>query len=262
MELANIITKLENLAPNTDAEKWDNPGLLVDSTRDIKKVLLAVDASDYVVDTAIENGVDLIITHHPLIFTGLKQLRFNNFIGRRVLKLAANNIALYAMHTNFDVHQMNELVSSKLGITMDGLIEVVRDDSNEGTIGYGCYGKLINGDTLTAKELAELVKKQFKLEAVRVFGALDKKVNRIGIFPGSGKSSIDSAIDCAIDVLITGDIDHHTGIDGASMGMTIIDAGHYGVEKFFVESMEKYFSDNIPEIDIMAISDDEPFVTL
>lgn len=268
MELKELISKLELLAPNKAAEKWDNPGLLVDTKRDIKKVMLAVDASDYVIEKAIDNNVDLIITHHPLIFTGLKKVNYADFIGRRILSLAANGIALYAMHTNYDICQLSDAAGKKLGLVKEGIIEITDESEN---VGFGMYGTISDDElskigkrecNITVNDIANLVKLQFELPNVRVFGDLNKNVSRIGIFPGSGKSAVHEAISNSIDVLVTGDIDHHAGIDAVAEGMCIIDAGHYGIEKIFVDCMEEYFSKEMPQMEIVAIKDDEPFVTV
>lgn len=281
MTAYEIIEKLETIAPNKMAAKWDNPGLLVGKNREVKKVIFAVDASDYIIDEAVKQGVDMIITHHPLIFTGLKKVSENDFIGRRVLEMASNGIVLYAMHTNFDICQLTDAAGSKLGINKQGIIEVVDKvksvDSDEIVdIGYGVYGNLdadaleeasnigttSNENALTVMTVAELVKSRFNLNSVRVFGNLRKQVNVVGVFPGSGKSSIDDAIANKIDVLVTGDIDHHSGIDAVARGLCVIDAGHYGIEKVFVECMLDYFAKEMPSIETIGISDDFPFVTV
>lgn len=264
MNTFELIEKLEMIAPEKRAAKWDNPGLLVGDNKEIKKIVIAVDASDYVINTAIEQKADMIITHHPLIFSGLKNVSVKDFIGRRIYKLASHGIALYAMHTNFDVCQMTEAAGNKLGIKKQGIIEITDTVSNaDGSviedIGYGMFGT-INAETVL--DLAKLVKKKFSLNNIRVFGDLSRKVQKAGIFPGSGKSSIDEAVNHSIDVLVTGDIDHHSGIDAVAKGLCVIDAGHYGIEKIFVECMEEYLSNEISEIDLVAIADDEPFVTL
>ena len=87
-------------------------------------------------------------------------------------------------------------------------------------------------------ELVELIKKQFDIPSVVLYGNQDQVVERIAVLPGSGKSEIKEAIRQCADVMVTGDIDHHVGIDALAEGMILIDAGHYGLEKVFVEYMK------------------------
>ena len=103
MKCSNIIEKLEELCPLSCACEWDNPGLLAGRQhKEVKKVLLALDATDQVVEEAIRQQADMLITHHPLIFKPLKKVNDQDFISRRILKLIQSDISYYAMHTNFD----------------------------------------------------------------------------------------------------------------------------------------------------------------
>ena len=97
---------------------------------------------------------------------------------------------------------------------------------------------------MSLRECCELVKKRFNIENVKVFGNSDCTIDRVSISPGSGKSMISHAISKGAGLLITGDIDHHDGIDAVANGLNIIDAGHYGIEKIFIPFMEKYLSKN------------------
>lgn len=264
MKTKELIKILEKISPVNRAAKWDNPGLLVGGDKEVKKIVLAVDASDYVIDTAINQGADLIITHHPLIFSGLKNVTESDFIGRRVLKLAANGIGLYAMHTNFDVTHLSLAAGAMLGIEKEGTLGVTGtiqlSDGLEDEIGYGLYGSI--KDIRNVAQLAEHVKNTFNIEAVRVFGNLQRNVEKIAIFPGSGKSGIDEAVSKGVEVMITGDVDHHSGIDAVAKGMSIIDAGHYGIEKIFVKILAGWIKDSGLDIEIVEIADDEAFVTV
>lgn len=264
MKTSNLIEILENISPAKRAAKWDNPGLLVGGDKDVRKVVLAVDASDYVIDTAINQGADMIITHHPLIFGGIKNVTDSDFIGRRVLKLAANGISLYAMHTNFDVTHLSIAAGVRLGIEKEGILgktgTINLSDGSEDEIGYGLYGRIENADTVA--KVAALTKEVFNIKQVRVFGNLQKKVNKVAVFPGSGKSALDEAAEAGVDVIITGDIDHHAGTDAVAKGLCVIDAGHYGIEKIFPGILGGWLKDSGLELDIIQISDDEPFVTV
>ena len=111
-------------------------------------------------------------------------------------------------------------------------------------------------------ECCELVKRKFCLDHVRVFGDLNAKIMRAAVCPGSGKSVIDAAVLKGAEVLITGDIGHHEGIDAVAKGLSIIDAGHYGTEFIFLNDMKEYFRNCLPEIKTASAGIEHPFQTV
>lgn len=242
MRCDELIKQLEQLAPVSCACDWDNVGLLAGrSDKEIKKVFLALDATDEVVEEAISWGADMLITHHPLIFKPLKKINDTEFIGRRVLSLLRNDISYYAMHTNFDSAPgcMADAAAQKLELTetkvlqQEGMLEEI-------PYGIGKIGYL--KEKLTIRELADLVKERFDLPFLTIYGehAPGETIDFIGISPGSGESMIKSALNAGVQVLVTGDIGHHSGIDAAANHLAVIDAGHYGLEYLFLDFMEDY----------------------
>ena len=113
---------------------------------------------------------------------------------------------------------------------------------------------------MTLRECCEDVKDAFHLGAVKVFGNLEDKVKRIAICPGSGKSVIQAALDKHADVLITGDIGHHEGIDAVAQGLAIIDGGQYGLEHIFIEDMRQYLEKNLKDVEVIAAPIIHPFL--
>ena len=260
MKLSEIIAQLEELAPARFALSWDNVGLLAGrSERRVNRVFVAVDATDEVVEDAIHAEADLLITHHPLIFRGIKHVSDEDFIGRRLLKLIESDISYYAMHTNFDVMGMADAAADELELSAREVLEVTCEDdiSKEG---IGRVGSLTREMTLL--ECAELVKGVFHIDHVRLFGEPTRKVRCAAVCPGAGKSEIDRAIALRADVLITGDIDHHAGIDAVAQGLSIIDAGHYGLEKIFVPYMKDVFQRQMPSVEVIAATERPPFLTV
>lgn len=236
MTVGELIALLEEEAPSKDALDWDNVGLLVgDAEWDVKSVYIALDATEEVINHAIDKGVNMIITHHPLVFSNLNRVVANDYVGKRVMKLIEHHIACYAMHTNFDIHRMGILAEKKLGLEHTiALDPVVLDGKEDVNVGIGRIGSLLN-DPVTLGVYAAKVRESFELPYVRVYGDESQMVGTIAISPGSGKSEISTALRAGADVLITGDIDHHSGIDAMAQGLYIIDAGHYGVEHIFIE---------------------------
>lgn len=242
MRCRELIERLEQLAPSEYACQWDNPGLLVGRLdKEVKKVLVALDATDEVIQQAADGQADLLLTHHPLIFQPLKKVNDQDFIGRRIMKLNRADITCYAMHTNFDVAPgcMADLAAKRLGIGIEGPLETT-GEADGVPFGIGMIGTL--PQAMTLEELAALVKERFQLPFVTVYGLNGQTapVSRIAVSPGSGKGMIDHGLAAKVQVLVTGDIGHHEGIDAVANGMAVIDAGHYGLEHIFMEFMNEY----------------------
>lgn len=256
MKLKDLIHKMEDRVPVTSALSWDNVGLLVgDENQEIHKVYVALDATDEVVEDAIAKGADVILTHHPLLFSGLKQVTAQNFIGRRVMQMITSNMACYAMHTNFDVEVMGNLAAETMGLSNVKVLDATLDDDGKAK-GIGCVADIAS---TTLEELADTCKDAFGISSVKVFGDRSQKIKRLAISPGSGKSEVEHAVAAGANVLITGDIDHHTGIDAVAQGLAIIDAGHYGLEHIYVTYMAQFLQEIAPELAVETAPAKEPF---
>jgi len=257
MRCRDLIEKLERLCPHTFAESWDNVGLLAGRyDREIGTVLVALDVTDAVVAEAVSKGADLVLSHHPLIFSAKKSVTDGDFTGRRLVELLRNDVCCYAMHTNFDVKVMAEAAAERLGLEARGVLDITYEDGNVQE-GIGRYGKLPQAMTLRA--CGAFVKQCFGLEWVKLFGDGEQLVERAAVCPGSGKSVIGKAARLGAQVLITGDIGHHEGIDALAQGLSVIDAGHYGLEKLFVPYMEQYLGRECAGLRILRAGEKNPF---
>lgn len=258
MRCEEVIGKLEELAPLMFAESWDNPGLLAGrKNKEIHTVYIALDATSDVIEEAVRLKADLLLTHHPLIFKGLKQVNTDDFVGRRIFRLIQNDICYYAMHTNFDVMGMADAAADELGLKKREVLELTFEDEIAKE-GYGRYGRL--PEIMTLRECAAYVKRKFGIEWVKVFGDLDMEVETAAIMPGSGKSMLGEAIQKGIDVMITGDIDHHDGMDAWEQRMAVIDAGHFGLEQIFVPYLKEYLERETTGLQIYCSRPVSPFV--
>lgn len=250
-----IIQIIEMTYPKHAALEWDNVGLLVGRTeKEVKKVYIALDATDEVIDEAIACGADMLLTHHPMLFAPMKKITDEHFIGSRVVKLLQHDISYYAMHTNYDVLGMAELSGKILGLEDACVLEVTNTEKNEGV---GRVGNLQN--SMTLEKCCELVKERFDLPSVKLFGDKNKLVKRAAISPGSGKHMTAYALKNQAEVLITGDIDHHEGIDALAQGLAIIDAGHYGLESIFIKDMASYLEQHLEDVKIETAKSTHPF---
>lgn len=252
----DLIEKIEERYPRIYACDWDNVGLLAgDRDQEVKTVYIALDATDEVIEKALKAKSDLLLTHHPMIFGSIKSVTTDDYVGERLIRLIRGNISYYAMHTNYDVMGMAELAASFLKLTDTFVLEEVFDGE-----GIGRVGRLPGAMTL--EECAKLVKERFHLPNVKVFGDLNKIVRIAALSPGAGKSMAKPALMSGADVLITGDIDHHTGIDMDDCGMAIIDAGHYGIEHIFIEDMKEFLEKHFSEISVYTEAICQPFTVL
>lgn len=257
MQCRELIKWLEAEWPCTRAESWDNVGLLAGrGDKEIGVVMLALDAGDSVVDEAVRRGADMLLTHHPLIFSAKKQINDSDFTGRRLLKLLGSDICCYAMHTNFDVCSMADVAADRIGLTGRQVLDVTYEDGGIRE-GIGRFGKLPQEEPLEI--WGKRVKEAFGLESVKIFGERERNVSLAAICPGSGKSVIGKAVELGADVLITGDIDHHAGIDAMAMGLCIIDAGHYGLEQIFPLYMEARLKQAWGGLTVLRAEEKNPF---
>lgn len=253
----DIIKKIEEQYPVSYALEWDNVGLLVGRyTKEVKSIYIALDATDEVIDEAVSMKADMLVTHHPMLFSPVKKVTEDDFISRRIMKLIRNDISYYAMHTNYDVLGMSQLAAFKLGLENTDVLEVT---SNTAVIeGIGRIADI--EEPVISLEYCKKVKEAFDLENVQLFGDPHKMIRRVAISPGSGKSMIRPALEKGADLLVTGDIGHHEGIDAVAQGMNIIDAGHFGIEHIFIEDMQSCFRNVFPGVNVTASPLKHPFV--
>lgn len=248
MKCKDIIEKIEERYPLSFAESWDNSGFLSgDNLWNVQKIFLALDVTDEVIEQAIQCGADMIITHHPLIFSSMKRVTANDFIGRRIIKMIQHNICSYAMHTNFDVLGMAELSADYLQLSNREVLEVTYEE-NMRKEGIGRCGKL--PVPMTLKECGKFVKEQLHLPYVQVYGKEDERIEKLAICTGSGKSLFKQVLKKGVQVYVTGDMDYHSCIDAIAQGVSIIDAGHYGTEYIFMDYMENELKEMFPNLKI------------
>lgn len=207
-----------DLAPFELAEEWDNVGLLVGRRgAEAARVLVALDVTQGVIEEAKALGAQVILTHHPLMFSARKRMTDDDREGALLLSMAQAGIAHIAAHTNLDAAPggVNDTLMALLGaqnVTGEGFVRV---------------GDMPQGMTLEA--LAQRARRSLKAD-VRVYGAMDTPVCRLGCCSGSGSSEIEQAVRMGADCFITGEVRHNLALDAMDMGCTIIEAGHYETE--------------------------------
>ena len=216
------VTDVEQLvggiAPYELAEEWDNVGLLVGHAQaQVTRVLVALDLSMGVVEEAKALGAQLIVTHHPIMFSARKRLTDADREGRLMLALAEAGIAHIAAHTNLD---------SAPGGVNDTLMAAMGAENVRGE-GFVRAGDLPEGMTLGA--LAQRARTKLRAE-VRVYGAADTAVHVLGCCSGAGGGEVALAKALGADCFITGEIRHHEALDAVDGGVCVLEAGHFETE--------------------------------
>ena len=242
MKVKDIIRVIEEFAPLSLQEGWDNSGLCIGSPEDVvSSVLLGLDCTPELVDEAIACGADMIVTHHPLIFSGLKKISPDNPVGEAVIKAIKAGISIYAAHTSADkeIAGVSGARAARLGLEDVQIL----DEDGEGTgTGLGVVGNL--PEPLSAEEAVKLVKKSFGLKAMRASKPVDGKISRVAMCGGSGGSLIGAAMKSGAQLYISGDISYHNFF--TREGFMIMDIGHYESEIEIVDILFSLIKKNFP----------------
>ena len=240
MKVRDIIAVIEEFAPLSIQEGWDNSGLCVGSPDDeVTSALFALDCTEELVDEAVACGADMIITHHPLIFSGLKKISPDDQVGAAVIKAIKNGIAIYAAHTNADkvIAGVSGAMAAKLRLCDVRIL----DEDGEGT-GLGVVGDL--SQPLTADEAVALVKEKFGLKMLKASRPSDGLISRVAMCGGSGGSLIGAARRSGAQLYISGDISYHNFF--TPEGFMIMDIGHYESEIEIVNILFSLIKKNFP----------------
>ena len=235
----DISKEMEKLAPIFLKEDFDNVGLMVGSKdKEVKKVLLALDCTKDVIEEGKREGVDLIITHHPLIFRKPSRIVNDDLQGWKIIEFIKNDISLYSSHTNLDSTKdgINEEIVKVLGFSHGKLIESSKVKGFE-----ECgLGRVVYLDSeIELNNLINIVKEKLGISSLRVVVGKEK-VKNIAIINGSGQDFFGKAIGMGADCIITGDTSYHFASDYKEMGVSIIDPGHFPTEWIvFLKVMKK-----------------------
>ena len=226
-----VMNALERIAPRHLAEDWDNTGLLVGSyAQKVERILVALDVDDIVVAEAIERSADMIVAHHPAIFRGMKQLRTDLPLGRRLAALLTHGVAVAAAHTNLDITRggVNDVLAERLGLEkLSTFITTAQADGSAESLGR--IGTL--PAPVAIDDFAHSVRERLGVSHVRLVRAADRPVRRVAVVGGAGAEFIDTAVRRGADVYLTGDVKYHEAQRAAEQGMHLIDAGHFGTER-------------------------------
>ena len=250
-----IISHMEELAPAKLTQSWDNTGLMLgDAEQEVHTVLVALDVTGDVIDEAIKNKANMIITHHPLIFKPLYNIRKGTTIGDKVHKLIQNNISVFSAHTNLDMADggVNDVLALQLGLSdiktlkpiETGSEEVAYDvysvDNVTKEYGFAKVGKLEK--EMSINEFSEKVKLALGTSFVKVVGKPGKKIRTVAVSSGAYSGIAQIARAKKVDAIVTGDLKYHDAQEILEYDMCAIDAGHFATENIIVSVIAEHVS--------------------
>ena len=248
MTIAQLYKVLENNAPRELSAEWDNDGFacLADPTKEVKHVLIALDATEDAVDLAVKEGADLLLTHHPLLFRGVKALTVEKCVPRKLLKLALGGTAALSFHTRLDAAEggVNDVLAELLGLTD------VRAFAPEGEVPCGRIGKLPAAVELT--EFAGTVCALLDAPAVNTVG--NAKVQTVAVIGGEGGDFVDAARREGADVILSGRIGYHRMLDAAEDGICAVEAGHFYTERPVLQRLAALVRAADPAVEIKILN--------
>lgn len=271
--VSDVKNAIEEIAPVSLQEAWDNSGLLIGFENETaEKILTCLELDEAVAEEAVAAGVDMVVTHHPLIFGGIKAVSDGNAQGRTIMKLIKNGISVYSCHTPFDKIKggNNDMIAELLDL---GSLKNLRGDDVESPskmadrmdeADIGRIGKLKKPMSFMDFIAAAADKLNMSIRDFRMVGDLDREITSIGICTGAGADLIEMAAAAGCQLMITGDVKYHEAQSAKELGICVLDAGHYGTEKFFAVNMKKKLDkelDGRAEVTASEVNID-PFMTV
>lgn len=250
MKINDITDFLEKKFPLENALEYDNPGLIEgDSERTVTGCVISLDCTTKAIETAKNNGCNLIITHHPLIFGGIDNVNADNVTGRLIRQLIKADISCYASHTNLDLTDefgnlaIAEAIGAKDAEHLDGAVCGVV---------YEC------AEAETVKSLAKRVAAGLGASGVITVNDPDKKVSKVFVQGGSfDEDSIPSVVAAGCDAVISGEIKHHLTVMLEELGINTVIAGHSATEQIYLPKIAKMLAQEFPQIKFIVNNNNE-----
>ena len=244
MLLSKITKILDDWCPPSDAEEFDNVGLLVGELQSkITKAVITLDITDDVIDECISTESNLVISFHPLFTTDPKTNEMDQRINRYIIRCLNNNINVYCIHTNLDNNPLG--TSYQLGkILKLKNQEILINNENNNLKGMGSIG--IMDSSMNDYSFLEFLKDKLNLKYLRHSKLLDKKIKKVALLSGSGGFAIDHAIFKKADCLISADFKYHDFFK-PNKKILIIDVGHYESERHIKQTILNYLNKKIPK---------------
>ena len=260
MKIKEVICALERFAPLPLQEDWDNAGLQLGLTEtEASGALLCLDVNERIVDEAISKGCNLIVSHHPLLFRGLKTISDADYVQRTVMKAIRAGIAVVSMHTNMDNARggVNFKMAEKMGLTD---VELFAPKGGGADAGSGVIGSL--PQALAADDFVIGVKNQFDVECAMCNELLRRPIRRVAICGGAGDFLLGEAIKAGADAFVTGEMHYHVYF-GHEQEIQICVIGHYQSEQYTNEIFKSIIGEACSDLPLfLAETNTNPIIYL
>ena len=249
MTVQEILDYLQTLAPVHMKYEWDNVGLLCGRrTQLVRRVLVALDPFEDVCQEAAELGADLIVTHHPLIFSPARSVTDDDPVGRCILLLAANGIAAINAHTNLDCAPggVNDVLAQTLGLEDIQVVDPMGLDDQGRPYGLLRAGQV---EEMELPRFLDRVKERLHTPVLRYVDG-GRPVHRVAVGGGACGDEYGAALAARCDTLVTADVKYNQFRDAFDLGLNLIDAGHFYTENPVMEPVARKLQARFPELEV------------
>ncbi|MCB0429511.1 MAG: Nif3-like dinuclear metal center hexameric protein [Flavobacteriales bacterium] len=246
--IGDVAACLEVWAPPQLQESYDNAGLITgDPAGEVTGVMVSLDCTEEVVMDAVSRNCNMVVSHHPIVFQGLKKFSGGSYVERALIAAIRNGVALYAIHTNLDAvpDGVNAMICRKLDLEPEGVLRPRQAGQPEGS---GMVARL--SKPMEEKAFLKQVKERMGVSCLRHTRLLARPVQRVALCGGSGSFLIPDALRAGVDVFITSDIRYHTFFD-ADGRILLVDIGHYEAEQFTQELIVAYVKEKFPNFAVL-----------
>ena len=254
MHVKDVVSFLREFAPVDLAEDWDNVGLLVGAGDDqVSSVLTCLTLTPDVAVEAIEQGVQLVVTHHPVLFRGVQQITDATSEGRMLLNLIRAGACVYSPHTSYDsaTEGINRQLADALGLVdVRPLRPTSEDVVDDNPSGAGRFGDLPSAIPLL--EFVERVKTALGIEHTWLVGDTAASVRRVGIACGAAAEFMRDAVEAGCEVLLTGEARFHACLEARTLGIALVLPGHYATERPAMEILAGILRGRFPDLTVHA----------
>ena len=245
MRIQEVIDALERFAPLPLQESYDNAGLQIGLTEaNVSGVLLCLDVTEKVLAEAVEKGCNLIVSHHPLLFRGLKQISDQNLVARCVRYALQHNLAIYSAHTNLDNARdgVNFEIMNRLGGTFERFIEE-KENGGSGVI-------FTLPEAERPMDFLQRVKTTFGVHTLMHNACTKTEIRRVAVCGGAGDEFLDGALRQKCDAFLTGEMHYHVYF-GHEDEILIGVLGHYESEKFTIQLLHRILERSFPTLQLI-----------
>lgn len=247
----DVYDYIDSIAPFSTQEDFDNAGILVGHIgAQVKRVLVSLDITPGVVQEAVQLGAQLIVAHHPVIFTPMRAVTDDNVTGSIVLSLAEHKIAAICAHTNLDAAQggVNDCLAEVLGLTQRALLVHSGVDGQGRPYGIGRLGIL--PETQSATQFAAYVKARLGASGVHLEDA-GRPVHKVAVGGGACGSMLEDVARAGCDTFVTADVKYNVALDANALGINLLDAGHFPTENVVCAPLAQALQQAFPDVTVV-----------